>query len=274
VALQSEFQNFNPNITKYNPENALALAKAAQLAYAYNQGNTIQQTVASWGFNQYFQMWDVQGTQSYVAASEEAVLVVFTGTNQPRDWLDNIGVFPLQGPVGSVHRGFMIALERVWGEMKEVIYNKIGSKNKTLWVTGHSLGAALATLAVAKLRLEEDLPVNGLYTYGSPRVGDRIFARNFNLEFKPAFRIVNNNDIVTRVPARLMLYSHVGNFLYLDEQEKLHSDIHWWYQFLDSVQGVADDLIQNESSLDSITDHKMEKYIAGLEKNRTYNPYQ
>ncbi len=280
MTLKSEFQNFNPNVTKYNPENALALAKAAELAYAYNQGNTIQQTVADWGFDEYFQMWDVNGTQSYVAASKEAVLAVFAGTNQSIDWLDNITFFPLQGPVGSVHRGFMIALERVWGEMKEAIYNKSqgqrrsqGLKPQTLWVTGHSLGAALATLAVAKLRLEEDLPVNGLYTYGSPRVGDRIFARAFNQEFKPAFRIVNNNDIVTRVPARLMLFSHVGNFLYLDVDKNLHSDVHWWYQFLDGVQGAADNLLKEKENIDAIEDHKMAQYISGLEKNRNYNPY-
>ncbi len=117
------------------------------------------------------------------------------------------------------------------------------------------------------------MPVNGLYTYSSPRIGDRIFARTFNQEFKPAFRIVNNNDIVTRVPARLMIFSHVGNFLYLDVEKKLHSDIHWWYQFLDGMEGIADDLFKRKINIDAIGDHKMEQYIAGLEKNRNYNPY-
>jgi triacylglycerol lipase len=278
MPLQSEFQHFNPTITKYNPNNALALAKAAQLAYEYKNGNTIQNTVQSWGF-QDCRVWDVKGTQSYIAIGEEAVLAVFCGTNEQLDWRTNLSFTALQGPVGTVHRGFMLALENVWPDMLAAIDDyrqqckRQGKQIPTLWITGHSLGAALATLAVAKLRMEEDRPLNGLYTYGSPRIGDRIFARNFNLEFKAAFRFVNNTDIVTRVPARLMLYSHVGNFLYLDEHKKLHSDIHWWYQFLDTAEGMVQDLLDGKMEIGAIKDHMMTEYIAGLVANRSYNPY-
>jgi triacylglycerol lipase len=148
-----------------------------------------------------------------------------------------------------------------------------GQHPPSLWITGHSLGAALATLAVAKLRMEDDRPVNGLYTYGSPRVGDRIFARNFNQEFVAAFRLVNNTDIVTRAPARIMLYSHVGHFLYLDEDKNLHDDIHWWYQFLDICKDAVQDLFDKDIDLGGIVDHRMTEYIAGLVANRAYNPY-
>lgn len=273
----SDFQGFKHNITIYDPENALALAKAAQLAYAYNQEDTIEKTVKSWGFTGRFELWNVNGTQAYIAANDEAILAVFAGTNERSDWCTNLGFLPMPGPIGSVHRGFMGALDLVWAEMQQIIFEckmkrmRDRLKPPSLWFAGHSLGAALATLAVARLRMEDDQPVHGLYTYGSPRVGDRTFARNFNLEFKPAFRIVNNTDIVTRVPSRVMLYSHIGNFLYLDIEKKLHTDVHWWYSFLDTVEGAADDFKNRE--LGTIADHMMDQYIGGLERNRAFNPY-
>lgn len=84
------------------------------------------------------------------------------------------------------------------------------------------MGAALATLAAAYLRDAgrhpddpKDKPVNGLYTFGCPRAGNRDFERAFNQDSGArAFRFVNNNDIVTRVPPRELDYSHVGKFLY------------------------------------------------------------
>ena len=275
--LKLEFQHFNPYTTKYEPENALALSKAAQLAYSYQDGDPIERTVREWGFTEYFKQWDVDSTQSYIAANQDVIIAVFAGTNEPKDWLSNLGLLPMPGPVGSVHRGFNDALERVWDEMRKAIIDckkfkvKEHKRPQTLWVTGHSLGGALATLAVAKLRMEEDRTVNGLYTFGSPRVGDRIFARNFNLEFNAAYRIVNNNDVVTRVPGRLMMYSHVGQFLYIDTEKRLHDDIHWWHQFIDTFEGKIDALL--EKGLDYINDHSMSEYIAGLTKNRNNNPF-
>lgn len=278
TGLKSEFEYFNPYTTKYEPENALALSKAAQLAYSYEDGDAIERTVREWGFTDYFKLWNVDGTQSYVAANHQAILAVFAGTNEIKDWLDNIGMLPMAGPVGNVHRGFNHALDRVWVEMREAIFEckkfriKEHRQPQTLWVAGHSLGGALATLAVAKLRLEEDRTVHGLYTFGSPRVGDRNFARNFNLEFNAAYRIVNNNDVVTRVPGRLMMFSHVGHFLYIDTEKNLHDDIHWWHQFVDTFEGKIEALM--EKGLDYISDHSMSEYIEGLAKNRRLNPFR
>jgi triacylglycerol lipase len=89
------------------------------------------------------------------------------------------------------------------------------------------LGAALATLAVATCG-EEAKPVHGLYTFGQPRVGGKSFARNFDLNFKSrAFRFVNNNDVVTRVPTRAMGYRHVGQVLVFDSSGKIQTDLHF-----------------------------------------------
>uniref|UniRef100_A0A383V4A2 Fungal lipase-type domain-containing protein n=1 Tax=Tetradesmus obliquus TaxID=3088 RepID=A0A383V4A2_TETOB len=80
-----------------------------------------------------------------------------------------------------------------------------------LWVSGHSLGAALATLAAADFAKEGYQPV--VYTLGSPRVGDRDWQKLYDTEYKlkdRTFRMVNDNDPVARVPITMLGYRHIG----------------------------------------------------------------
>ncbi|KAI7863316.1 Alpha/Beta hydrolase protein [Spinellus fusiger] len=75
---------------------------------------------------------------------------------------------------------------------------------KRLYITGHSLGGALATIFLAKM-VQSDSPLlphfAGLYTYGQPRVGDETFSRIFHSNLsRKIFHHVYNNDIVPRVP--------------------------------------------------------------------------
>jgi hypothetical protein len=74
-------------------------------------------------------------------------------------------------------------------------------------LTGHSLGAALATLSAGRYG-----SVQGVYTFGSPRVGDEVFKKNFDVKI---FRIVNNDDIVSQLPPRGK-YLHVGELKLID----------------------------------------------------------
>jgi triacylglycerol lipase len=120
------------------------------------------------------------------------------------------------------------------------------------------LGGALATLAVAKLRYENDKPIYGLYTFGQPRAGNRDFERTFN------------NDVVPRIPLRLMKYSHVGTFIFFDQDGNIHSDMGWWYRLLDNFTGRIEDFLK--PGTDGIKDHDMAKYVANLEKNISIYP--
>src|SRR5262249_17801311 len=216
-SMKAPFDQFNPNTTQWVPGNALALANAALLAYA--EAPKVAAKLAAWGFNPArFEFLDRSHTQGFVAGAKEMVVVSFRGTqsNEIWDWMTDADVVLNPFPAGLVHRGFYNALEDVWDEMNAAI-RKFQDQAQSLWFTGHSLGAALACMAVARLIFERHTPIHGLYTFGQPRTGDFTFSRLFDHEFGDrTFRFVNHRDIVTRVPLRLMGYSHVGQLMFFD----------------------------------------------------------
>ena len=132
--------------------------------------------------------------------------VVLRGTNDPRDWLTDFNVIPddwVEG--GLVHRGFAKAFDLV-GDKVIASLNKHVPANCPLFIAGHSLGAALATLLASRRR------PHALYTFGSPRVGDDDFGET--LDGVRIFRVVNNRDVVTTVPPPLPFH-HLGELHYI-----------------------------------------------------------
>ncbi len=104
---------------------------------------------------------------------------------------------------------------------------------RPVWVAGHSLGAAMATLHSADLlrALHEgtsDTRLSGLITFGSPRAGDRVFRDQMHdlaLTFGVSMlRVRNGNDIVTALPNTIDSigwgYAHVGPMLRMDNDEE------------------------------------------------------
>jgi triacylglycerol lipase len=122
---------------------------------------------------------------------------------------------------------------------------------RTFWFTGHSLGAALATLAADRYR-----DVQGLYTFGSPLVGDRAFAHDF---FVNAFRIVNNNDFVAHVPPfgpcvrppHVRPYEHVGQLKYISSEGVLQDNPSRWARLTDGFKGRYGHLVNLAGQLRS-----------------------
>jgi len=256
---------FNSHTTKFNAHNALLLAKASLAAYNYEED--IRQEVNGWGLSK-FKFFNVDNTQAFLAGDDETIILAFRGTEPKnlQDWMTDLDMDFEDGPGGRVHGGFLGALNVVWKDIRDTL-SEFQNNGQSLWVTGHSLGAALATLAVAKMG-ERDKPVHSLYTFGQPRVGDKTFARNFNLDFQSiTFRFVNNNDIVTRVPLRAQGFRHIGRILYIDVNGKVQDDINWWNRFLDRVKGRIEDL--GKLGPDGIKDHSMEEgYVPNLAREK------
>lgn len=252
---------FASHTTAYNGNNALCLAVMANLAY--EPETTIRKELLGWGYHK-IDFFSVGGSEIFIAGDDEKIIVSFRGTqpSQLSDWLTDIDIALIDGPGGRVHNGFFHGVARVWGDLRQRItdFQDDAAKPQSLWFTGHSLGAALATIAVAKLRYLEDKPVYGLYTFGQPRSGDRVFAGYSNADtMTRTFRFVNNNDIVTRVPPRAMEYRHIGKLIYFNSDGVADTDIGPWLQFLDRVKGRIDDL--GDLGPDGLLDHDMSTYV-------------
>ncbi|XP_012077652.1 uncharacterized protein LOC105638454 isoform X2 [Jatropha curcas] len=126
----------------------------------------------------------------------------------------------------QVHSGFLSAYDSVRIRIISIIklaigYNDDEAEPPVKWhvyVTGHSLGGALATLLALELSSSQLLKRGAIsltmYNFGSPRVGNRRFAEVYNQKVKDSWRVVNHRDIIPTVP-RLMGYCHVAQPVYL-----------------------------------------------------------
>ncbi|HYL86207.1 MAG TPA: lipase family protein [Candidatus Angelobacter sp.] len=158
------------------------------------------------------------GTHCFAAVHRDSLpenslmVVAFRGTNKddPRDVLDDMDAVlgAWRGP-GRISAGFNTAFEEVAKEILAVVE----AADCRLLFTGHSLGAALATILAAVKR------PGALYTIGSPRCGDQAFADS--LSDVQNFRYVDCCDVVTTLPPPLLGHVHAGVPRYIDRRRKI-----------------------------------------------------
>ena len=265
-----------PVATEYQPKNAYSLALCAELAY--QDEAPIQAKTASWGLSNFKFIDSGLSTQVFVAGNDELVIVAYRGTEDVTDFIADIRALQVDGPWGKVHKGFSKALDRVFDEVAATI-ESFRSGGQSLWICGHSLGAALATLTAAQLKTQ-DTAINGIYTYGEPRSGDPDFARHYEAALKERhFRFANNNDAVTRIPWEQfqfqdieLEYSHVGQFIYITTRKTLSDDIGTWGLRADRALGRIQAGATGDF-FDGVTDHAIAEYIKALELNIDNNPF-
>jgi hypothetical protein len=145
-------------------------------------------------------------TQAFGAyrTSDRMALVSFRGTEPDKlaDLATDLEAHTVvwNESAGRVHAGFAEAARGVMPQIREWLDSGCPGRS-TLILTGHSLGAALATLAASVLR------PTLLVTLGSPRVGDAAFAAT--VAAIDGARVVDCCDIVTQVPPEMVAYTHV-----------------------------------------------------------------
>jgi triacylglycerol lipase len=192
--------------------------------------------------------------------------VVFRGTHDLTDVRTDgkIELKPWSGP-GLVHEGFEESLDSIWADLAGILSGEPFSRIPILF-TGHSLGAALATLAAAR-RVQEQQPPSAVYTFGSPRVGNAAFAAS--LAGVPVYRVVDGRDIITHVPLPL-LYAHVGELHPLGSRYPRPASVEEELEALglilkDGLEKWVQDQRGTEGPPEFLADHAPINYVADLE---------
>lgn len=193
-------------------ETAITLGELSKIAYTDEHNRKL--TLFLMNFDE-VETLDDGPMSGYVAMSDEVVVVVFRGTDMfsPKDWLANADAF-WQKDVGrgrKVHKGFYRGYERFANQIKRILS---GRNPKYIWVTGHSLGGAMATCCAYDWVINR-MPLTGIITFGQPRVGNPMFARFMDYQVGTRYiRFRNGEDVVPSVPPANSLffpdYQHAG----------------------------------------------------------------
>ena len=198
-------------------QNMLSLAMAAK--YSYETTGDLE-GIVSGGWNvEITAAADIGHTQGYVLESDHVAVLVYRGTESIGDWLTNITVIDTDGSLGEVHKGFFDSFD----ETKSTLIPPLqaaSAAGKTVWMTGHSLGGAIALNAAIETRNSVNLA--GLATFGQPRT-----IRNSAIDAVQTgiganyFRFINDDDVVPRVP---LLYFHAGQLFHFDGYGQLQEN--------------------------------------------------
>lgn len=174
----------------------ITLAHMSKLAY--EDGTTRQRRLNELGFDQ-VKLLDDGPRSGFVAMSDEVAVVAFRGTDDPEDWIANFTWDQLADSQSDreVHTGF-------WGEYKvfaQAVRDSLDDRApKRIWITGHSLGGAMAACCAYDF-LQKEAPLAGVVTFGQPRIGNEALAKFLDVELGDRYlRLMNHGDPVVILP--------------------------------------------------------------------------
>jgi hypothetical protein len=158
------------------------------------------------------------GTVAFAAIDSESggAFVVFRGTapGDIKDLATDLNVRPVAwAGGGNVHAGFASAFASVCTKIETWLEQH--AARSTLTLAGHSLGAALATLAQSRWQASR------LVTFGCPRVGDEKFSAT--IVNANSVRHVGCCDVVCNVPPAGTWYADSGSMRYIDRSGAVHA---------------------------------------------------
>lgn len=176
---------------------AETLAQISDIAYQPPHEACV--SFAALGFDQTMPV--VQGSMiGYVVTGDDVTVVAFRGTDftEVSDWLVNVKRSATDTAHGKVHQGFFDAYQSMKSQVDAILAER---ETSHLWVTGHSLGGALALMCAYDLEINEEQTLDGLITFGQPMAAQQQFADFVDGTFVGRYaRFVNRDDVVPRIP--------------------------------------------------------------------------
>jgi len=234
------------------PEQLLTFAKIAETTYANPKDSKSKFKALGYTIVEFF---DIDGAQAYLLKGADTHVLSFRGTEvtQKSDVLADLKAGKnVEACGGKVHVGFKGEINKVWPAITVALTNI-----DAVYVTGHSLGAAMATIAASRMQTK----VIALVTFGSPRAGNQEFVNSLSVTH---YRVQNNCDDVTKVPFRLMGFVHHGTHKYMNFYGEFR-DLTPWQRVKDMIRSRLRARAKGQKFI-GVFDHMMANYIAKLEK--------
>lgn len=206
-------------------------------------------------------------TQALVYPGAAFTYVIFPGTASCQDWITDVRIGKVPWIKGRVHAGFREATRSVLPAILKQLY--VG---KPLVIAGHSLGGALAMLCASAIREMGHNPIQSVYTFGQPRVGNWSFAAHYDANLHDeTFRVVNAGDLVPKVPYVFRTYKHAGTEVYLKHGGGVTVAHPWWTSVVEAAGTVQQMAQANGTRPDpaqlslNLPNHSIREYITKLE---------
>ena len=240
------------NVNGFSKEMANLLALASLDAYAPFNRRSKEYLEQKWDCPVH--QIQVEETQLIVIDGPQ-LLIAFRGTEpgKIKDWVSDLDISTESWGDGNLaHGGFSRAYSLVRNKVRE--HAKL-ARGHGVFLAGHSLGGALATLAIWDLETDNS-PVKRCYTFGAPRVFCSNMAQEFRNRFSgKLFRVVNRNDIVPRVPFWVR-FRHTGSVAYINRFDRIQNNPGLGYITYDRILGYRANIFRS---------HMMYHYIKGTE---------
>jgi hypothetical protein len=194
--------------------------------------------------------------------TDQDLIVAFRGTRSLQNFVTDlcckrVPLFP--GSDAEVHAGFTLALQSVWPRLNDAVCSCLSRQGEggRLWFTGHSLGAALAKLAALRFAS----PFTSVYTFGEPRAGNAAFRDLYDGQMSArTFRVVDGEDLITRIPWLLGAFRHSGTEIFFDSLGRAHVAPPWWTKGISDLCGTWAEW-HDDGRLALLADHHVRRYV-------------
>ena len=213
------FAEFNPQQAAFNLGTARAMAWTCQFAYETSDKEKVASIAADWSLTvpaggivseEHATILPLSSTQLIVAIRNGVAIVVIAGTDPLTlpDWITDFRFLPTAK--GSA-QGFTEAAVSVWPRIKALLDG--AAAGLPVFVTGHSLGGALAALIAQFIHTDQPARVRAVYTFGMPRTGSRGWQTRYDQSLGAVtYRLVHGDDVVPTVPPSAVDARHVGRY--------------------------------------------------------------
>jgi predicted lipase len=208
--------SYNSFPVNFNIDKALELANLSNEAYAqYKAWQTKQSWQLPHGYALESSIYAVYEKDNmplgFIASKLQDIYIVWRGTQDIEEWIEDAKFDQIKSSFLKNNEKVAMGFDQMYvtGDAKvdspqKTVMNYLSKLSantyKNLWITGHSLGGALATLNIYDIVTNTIHTDASLYSFAAPRVGDANFATTFDNAVGVSWRVVNSNDEVPNLP--------------------------------------------------------------------------